>query len=234
LDPSYASNPYILASSLADAERWPELALPSSPHLSEDEGNDRPSGFPGATGLKYTRTIMGPSRSGALGLRVDAKRVSTSKRLSNTPRLRDPPTYLAEDDPLTRANNNAAPSTSTLGEHTEGSWAVVNDVQITEPLQAETSPAEPALAIKQPQFIPRFKGAAEMEARRNMRMLARRQASGLAQTKPQPPAPSLNPELSSSEEGDDEEDGITTDSDSDFGVSDAAHSMDDGYDEFDP
>lgn len=208
--------------------------MPSSPHLSEEEGNDRPSGFPGATGLKYTRTIMGPSRSGALGLRVDGKRASTSKRLSNTPRPRDAPTFLAEDDPLTQANKNAAPSTSTLGEHAGESWAVVTDVQKTEPLQAETPPVEQPPVVKQPQFIPRFKGAAEMEARRKMRMLARRQAPGVAETKPQPPPPTLNPELSSSEEGDDEEDGIMTDSDSDFGVPDANHSLDDGFDEFDP
>lgn len=111
LSSSYASNPYILASNLADIERWPELAVPSSPAPSDDEdergldahslrdaapqtssglanlnrhhepnGQDgategdgrrgRPTGFPGATGLNYTTTVMGGNKAGALGLRV--------------------------------------------------------------------------------------------------------------------------------------------------------------------
>lgn len=111
LSPSYTSNPYILASNLADLERWPELAAPISPAPSDDEGEKgldgrtsrgatpqkpsglagvghhherngqdsakgedggrgRPSGFPGATRLKYTTTIIGGNRSGAFGLRV--------------------------------------------------------------------------------------------------------------------------------------------------------------------
>lgn len=36
----------------------------------EDGGRGRPSGFPGATRLKYTTTIIGGNRSGAFGLRV--------------------------------------------------------------------------------------------------------------------------------------------------------------------
>ena len=111
LSPSYTSNPYILASNLADIERWPELAAPSSPAPSDDEGErgvdgrsprgatpqkpsglanvnrhherngqsgvgdadggrGRPTGFPGATGVKYTTTIMAANRPGAFGLRV--------------------------------------------------------------------------------------------------------------------------------------------------------------------
>ena len=111
LSPSYTSNPYILASNLADIERWPELAAPSSLPPSDDEvergpdgrpsrgaaqqkfsglanlslhgrngqKNDtdedgrrgRPTGFPGATGLKYTTTIMGGNRGATPGLRVN-------------------------------------------------------------------------------------------------------------------------------------------------------------------
>ena len=37
-----------------------------------DEGRGRPTGFPGAAGVKYTSTIMGGNRSGAFGLRVSA------------------------------------------------------------------------------------------------------------------------------------------------------------------
>jgi hypothetical protein len=112
LSPAYNSNPYILASNLADVERWPELAAPSSPPPSDDEnerglddrsprgtaqrgssglanlnrrherngqdgvadgdgGRGRPTGFPGATRLKYTTTMMGGNRGGTLGLRVN-------------------------------------------------------------------------------------------------------------------------------------------------------------------
>src|SRR6266511_1639563 len=66
LDPSYQSNPYILAAGLADAGRHPHLAAPRSPNLSEDE-QERPLGFPVAR-LKHTQTIMG-GRTGGLGLR---------------------------------------------------------------------------------------------------------------------------------------------------------------------
>lgn len=84
LDPSYRSNPYIVASGLADEDRWPELGFPSSPAPSDDESASseypfRHGGFPGATGLKYTTTIMGPSRVGGAGLRVSGKRASISK-----------------------------------------------------------------------------------------------------------------------------------------------------------
>lgn len=112
LSPSYTSNPYILASNLADIGRWPELTVPSSPAPSDDEderglnrrsprgavsqesnglanlnyhhgrngqngvaegdgGRGRPTGFPGAAGLKYTTTIMGGNRPGTFGLRVN-------------------------------------------------------------------------------------------------------------------------------------------------------------------
>lgn len=58
--------------------------MPTSPHLSEDDG-DRPSGFPGSTSLKHTQTIMG-SKSGIMGLRVSgSRRSSTLHRASGTP-----------------------------------------------------------------------------------------------------------------------------------------------------
>jgi hypothetical protein len=76
--PSYASNPYITTSSLADTERWPELNAPSSPAPSDDEGAGAlrvgASGFPGAR-LKHSETIMG-GRAGSVGMRVSGKRSS--------------------------------------------------------------------------------------------------------------------------------------------------------------
>jgi target of rapamycin complex 2 subunit MAPKAP1/AVO1 len=80
LNPGYSSNAHIIASGLADQELWPEIVLPSTPApVDKDSSKDaikRHSGFPGATGLKYSQTIVGHNRTGALGMRVNAKRGS--------------------------------------------------------------------------------------------------------------------------------------------------------------
>ena len=84
-DPRYQSNPHVTALSLADDERWPELRMPQSPHVSDDENSGPPNprrvhtGFPGATGLKYTQTIMGPTRIGGADMRVTGRRASTKR-----------------------------------------------------------------------------------------------------------------------------------------------------------
>ncbi|KAF7323684.1 hypothetical protein MKEN_00589200 [Mycena kentingensis (nom. inval.)] len=204
LAPTYNTNSYIISASLNDIDRWPELAMPASPPLTDDE---RPSGFPGAR-LKYSTTIMG-GRTGGLGLRVNGKRASTSKRMSmaRTPR-----------------QESAAPTGSALTENTDESFeagAASVEVKIQEPSVVE----EPPVA-KVVQFIPKFKGAAEMERRRRMRMAARRGPGGAAPAAP----PTFSSSSSSSEE-----EVVADDSseDSDFGPSKAA-AMDDDGDEFDP
>ncbi|KAF8656522.1 hypothetical protein AX16_002486 [Volvariella volvacea WC 439] len=106
LDPYYQTNPYIHAASLTDVERWPELAMPSSPPLSDDDG-ERPTGFPRAK-LKYTQTITG-GRRGGIGIRVNGKAVSDSKRFSGTARPVD------DSSPLTPAPS-AKPETEAIQE----------------------------------------------------------------------------------------------------------------------
>ncbi|KAJ7033204.1 stress-activated map kinase interacting protein 1-domain-containing protein [Mycena alexandri] len=213
LAPAYNSNSYIIAASLNDIDRWPELAMPSSPQLSDDE---RPSGFPGAR-LKYTNTIMG-GRTGGLGLRVNGKRASTSKRMSLAAADKD---FLVQGAP--------ASTLSVSANDKADNWVKAPDVdlapgsapavQIQQPTVAEEAPV-----AKVVQFIPKFKGAAEMEARRRVRMAARRGPGGA----PPPPQPILDFSSSSDEEV------IAEDSsDSDFGQPTAADAMDDG-DEFDP
>lgn len=235
LNPSYSSNPYILAASLADVERWPELALPSSPHLSEDDG-ERPSGFPGATGLKHTQTIMGPSRSGALGMRVSGRRASL-KRVSGTPRQGDVQNFLSENAPVQKAEDRAGPTSEALGERGGESWVDVSDAekapiipsQSSAHTQNETTDEE--APVKMVQFIPKFKGAAEMEARRRMRMLARKPPSAV-DAPPPPPANTvpINPELSSSEDDD-----VMLDDDEEDDFEDVANGNDSmGDDDFDP
>lgn len=235
LDPSYNSNPYILAASLADVDRWPELAMPSSPQLSEDEG-ERPSGFPGAR-LKYTNTIMG-RRSGGLGMRVSGKRASVSKRMSGTPRQVDVKNFISEDAPVQEALSTTVPVSASLGERERGadSWVKVPDDTVnggttsSQPnLQDQETAVAEAPVAKVVQYIPKFKGAEEMEARRRVRMAARRGPGGGA---PQPPPPPPNLDFSSS----DEDVGATLADDSssdEFDVTGGNDSMDDG-DEFDP
>ncbi|KAJ6571979.1 stress-activated map kinase interacting protein 1-domain-containing protein [Mycena capillaripes] len=212
LAPAYNSNSYIIAASLNDIDRWPELAMPSSPQLSDEE---RPSGFPGAR-LKYTNTIMG-GRTGGLGLRVNGKRASTSKRMSISRQEKD---FLVQGAPSSTIS-------ASLVDEKADKWDKVDvdiagsapEVKIQEPTVAEEAPVAKAV-----QFIPKFKGAAEMEARRRVRMAARRGPGAAA------PAPQPILDFSSS----DEEENIADDSsDSDFGTSTAADAMDDG-DEFDP
>ncbi|KAG1836273.1 stress-activated map kinase interacting protein 1-domain-containing protein [Suillus subalutaceus] len=164
LSPSYTSNSYIVAASLADVHRWPELEYPSSPPISDDESeapDKSSSGFPGATGLKHHQTIMG-NRSGAFGLRVSGRRTSTSKRAS----------LIAK-----RASM-----------HNEGADAPAALPRTTPP---------PELPPKDIPFVPKFKGAAEMEARRRLP----------CQKIPSVTARGLNPDLSSS----DDEDGMLED-----------------------
>lgn len=224
LDPAYNSNPYIIAASLTDVDRWPELAMPSSPHLSEDE-DERPSRFPGAR-LKHTQTIMG-GKSGGLGMRIHGKRMSASKRFSGTPRQEDVKNFISNSAPVQE------PLTTTT--------TVASPGPVPEPVveNAEASDSEPAVQIQEPsvpeeapvnkvvQFIPKFKGAAEMERRRRMRMAARRAPGG--------PTAVLHAQtlaFSSS----DEDTPLTSNSSSDEFDEDGhgvVHSMDDG-DEFDP
>ncbi|KAF4616357.1 hypothetical protein D9613_008618 [Agrocybe pediades] len=230
LDPAYQSNPYILAASLADTQRWPQLLQPVSPNLSEDE-QERPLGLPAAR-LKHTQTIMG-GRSGGLGLRVNGKRSSTSKRASGTPRQSDMKNFVSENAPVQDAIAKTLVRSAPGGE----SWIKIEDSDTEsspEPkvqVQQATAPPEEAPVAKAVQFIPKFKGAAEMEARRRVRMAARRGPGAVA--RPTPPA-NLSFDTSSEEEA--EEAPATGDISSDeFEVVGAktVDAMDEG-DEFDP
>ncbi|KAH7882448.1 stress-activated map kinase interacting protein 1-domain-containing protein [Phlebopus sp. FC_14] len=229
LSPSYTSNPYILAASLADVNRWPELEYPSSPPISDDEAdpidNPGPSGIGGATRLKHHQTIMG-SRSGAFGMRVNGNRVSSSKRAS---RIANRLSNHNEDvsTPHATASRGVLTGPSESDSRTRGL-----DVEFIAPsahrsIQKDEPPL-PEPPTKELQFIPRFRGAAEMEARRKLRMLARR---GQPTSCPKPASVNLNPELSSSSE----EDVLLDDeNDDDFDLVDHGDDIMDEGDEFDP
>ncbi|PPQ68454.1 hypothetical protein CVT26_006041 [Gymnopilus dilepis] len=237
LDPSYQANPYILASGLADEERCPQLFLPSSPNLSEDE-QERPLGLPGAR-LKHTQTIMPGGRSGGPGLRVHGKRASTSKRMSASLRQQEGKPTIPEKSPAEETLPGAAPSTKTLAQSAPGgeSWIKIEDSdneQSPEPtvqVHQATAPEETPVT-KIVQFIPKFKGAEEMEKRRRVRMAARRGPGGALA----PAAPPPNLSFSSSSEDEAEAPVISDDESSDeFEVvgQKPTDELDEG-DEFDP
>ncbi|OJA09315.1 hypothetical protein AZE42_07476 [Rhizopogon vesiculosus] len=229
LSPSYTSNPYILAASLADVHRWPELEYPSSPPISDDESEapDQP-GSSGATGLKHHQTIMG-NRSGAFGLRVSGRRASTSKRASIIAKrgnMRNEGSDAPRVNFIVANDSDMRPINS---EHGDTPQAL--SLQHPPALNKDDAPPEPP--PKEVQFVPNFKGAAEMEARRRLRMMARR---GLPASMPKVPSMtprSINPELSSS----DGEDGMleaSDDNDDDFELVAPGDDSMDGADEFDP
>ncbi|KAH7921554.1 SIN1-domain-containing protein [Leucogyrophana mollusca] len=234
LNPSYTSNPYILAASLADVQRWPELEYPSSPQISDDEGESSgkglsSSGFPGATSLKHHQTIMG-SRSGALGLRVAGRRASTSKRASQIASRMEKRNGDLEIIPNPGNSRMGQPNdVDTRAKAAEHESVPSASTQNTTHRREESAPLEPP--PKEVQFIPKFKGAAEMEARRKLRLQARRGPSASIPKQPAVIAGNLNPELSSS----DEEEGILEeDNDDDFDMVAPVEENMDEADEFDP
>ncbi|KAG6916070.1 hypothetical protein DXG01_008544 [Tephrocybe rancida] len=220
LDPSYNSNPFIIAASLADTERWPEISMPTSPQVSDDE-TERPSGFPGAR-LKHTQTIMG-GRSGGLGMRVHGKRASISRRMSGTPQDMEVKNYISKNAPVQEVLSNSVPVTSSTPlvrslPNEKFVEPASLDVHIQGPTAVEEAPVQKVV-----QFIPKFKGAAEMEERRRVRMAARRGPGG--------GIPAVLPPQNFDTDSSDEEIPIADDSsDSDFGRD--VDSMDEG-DEFD-
>ena len=88
LSPRYQKNEHVELLRMADPERWPELRLPQSSQVSDDESGAPSSKrahprYPGVKRLKYTKTIMGPSRVETLGMRVSGRRAMTG--INKTP-----------------------------------------------------------------------------------------------------------------------------------------------------
>lgn len=204
--------------------------MPSSPALSDDDG-ERPFQLSGAR-LKYTQTIMG-GRTGGLGLRVQAKRASASKRMSGVSIKDDVTNFISEKAPVrdTSSSTPVAGTGDVLGKVADESDNAMSSSQPTVNVKVqEPTVVEEVPVTKVVQFIPKFKGAAEMEARRRIRMAARR-GPGAAP----PPVLDIDSSDSSSSSSEDEVIPIADDaSDSDFDdVTGGNDSLDDG-DEFDP
>jgi hypothetical protein len=156
-------------------------------------------------------------------MRVHGKRASISKRFSGT--LRQPlvKNLISEDTPVQEALNiKVSVSTSVAKSPPLDKNEVPPAAQVQEP----TSGGEPPVA-KVVQFIPKFKGAAEMERRRRMRMAARRAPGPVA------PPPLQNLDFSSSDEDLPLADDSSSSGDFDDDGPGEVGSMDEG-DEFDP
>ncbi|EIW77134.1 hypothetical protein CONPUDRAFT_109640 [Coniophora puteana RWD-64-598 SS2] len=235
---SYVSNPYIRTASMHDPQRWPELEYPSSPQASDDEDEgpakrapQRNARFGGATGLRHTQTIMG-RRSGGMGMNVNANRTSTSKRASRILAAQQAQADVEDDSssqaPTARPSIDDSQQRPINGNAESASQTAAGNASTT----GEQAPAPPPRPV-QVQFIPKFKGAAEMERRRMARMRLRRGPIPV-DDKPQVVVTgNLNPEdSSSSEEPEVMSSSDSIDSDFDI-VNPPENGMDDG-DEFDP
>lgn len=194
-NPTFPTNPYITAASLADATKWPELGISPSPPLSSDDsdgdgdptsaGTMRPrsiSGFPGATGLKHTQTIFGPSRTGALGMSVSGRQRHVSKPSSSSSRRGS----LASARDRERDAVGSGSTTATTGSSTTSTAKSTimskspPPPQEQQQLQQHTSASNADPPPFKPAFVPKFKGAAEMDERRRLRLQARRGAAAAA------------------------------------------------------
>ncbi|KAH0587039.1 hypothetical protein H2248_005860 [Termitomyces sp. 'cryptogamus'] len=192
--------------------------MPVSPQLSEDEA-ERPSGFPGAR-LKSSQTIMG-NRSGALGMRVNGRRSSPSRRMSATPRDVQVQNFVSAGAPVQDVLSSSVPvssSTPLVKSLPDEKSAEPSSLKLRMQVPLVEDPPVPKVA----QFIPKFKGAAEMEKRRRARMAARRPAGA--------PLP-LPPQNFDTDSSDDIPVADDSSSDGDFGDGDV-DSMDEG-DDFD-
>lgn len=202
---------------------------------------------------------MGPSRVGGAGLRVSGKRVSASQsslarrraRASSEPGIAVQVEHATPDADISSSNMTAnVNSTSGSVSSAKSAAAVVRilDTKLGDGQSFDTAHSQhteqPVLSSNgkgSPKFVPRFKGAAEMEERRRLRMLARAGPSDIGTVQPlgrgalrlPEHAASLNPEVSSSEEDDEDEDeeGVHEDNEDD---EEFDMMTDDSGDEFDP
>jgi target of rapamycin complex 2 subunit MAPKAP1 len=179
VNPNYASNPYIVASGLADAEKWPELNISQSPAYEEDEpsgshpdaNRHSAAGFPGASGLQYSRTIR-PNTQDALALRNRRNRERSQRGVesplpplpaelhSYTQRNRSDS---APDPVLNGSNEQKSPESDILSEKRRS----IGALSLTKVVIQENVPAQPV------PFKPPFARAAEMERRRKARIRQR-------------------------------------------------------------
>jgi target of rapamycin complex 2 subunit MAPKAP1 len=270
-NPSFPTNPYITAASLADLTKWPELGMPPSPPISPSDSDGSGSGpggpaspgggggaasprsisgFPGATGLKYTSTILGPSRTGAIGMGVSGRRRHDVSKPSQGSSIAT--ANSAQDREQSEYDTmGTAVSTPATAKPLIMSKSPPRALQ-QEQQHATAIPDAPPPPPLKPVFVPKFKGAAEMDERRRLRLQARRGAAAAGSASGGVTAPEIIvvtssdrergavvDVMSSGEEAGDEveeeeEDSFSQVEDEDFDVVDVGVSVDIDGDEFDP
>jgi len=168
----HLENPHVLAAGLADPDRWPQLNMPSTPKPAPLNPSDSPilnravqstaredpqsrwaaAGGPvGGASLKYTTTILGPTRTGMIGMRTHGRRSSNSSTAGDKRvRADSNPVINIEEATVTSTNNGL------LLDNRQAPTA-----QGTNPNNQETV------------IAPQFSRNAEMESKRKARIQAR-------------------------------------------------------------
>jgi hypothetical protein len=172
-------------------------------------------------------------RSGLLGLRVNAKRTSSSKRMSTlqqTKELGNVKNFLSDNAPVQEVAKSV-PQSAPMP-----TWIKVEDSESPEPTVQvqQATRAEDVPVTKVVQFIPKFKGTAEMEKRRQLRIAARRGAATAGPGSAKPVRPQILSFDSSSEEEADVPvaSEVSADEEDEYVAQSAVDNMD--GDEFDP
>ncbi|KAG8856488.1 hypothetical protein FRB91_000769 [Serendipita sp. 411] len=208
----HLENPHVLAAGLADPERWPQLNITATPkpaplplsdgslvnkvvqNASAKEDAPRwsgPGGTPGGASLKYTTTIMGPTRTGMVGMRTNGRRYSNSSTTGSERRTRgDSNPVVNVQDASVTPNTNSGTELNKDKDNQDSSSKLL--------------------------IVPQFSRNAEMEARRKARILARNALAELRAQKQNEEKTANDTQNRGAEEG--TQDGSSdSDTDSDFG-----------------
>lgn len=183
-NPRHLENPHVLAAGLADPDRWPQLTMASTPKpeplvlsdspvlsraiqaaSAKDDAPPRwngPGGAVGGASLKYTTTILGPTRTGMIGMRTNGRRTSNSSShgIDNRGRADSNP------NPSTTGNPVVHVQDATPGQTTNSEMRQPHNPQGTQENGTGINPPRPPIN-------PRFSRNAEMEAKRKARIQAR-------------------------------------------------------------
>ncbi|KAF8531338.1 stress-activated map kinase interacting protein 1-domain-containing protein [Gautieria morchelliformis] len=204
LNPAYTSNPHIIASGLADHDLWPEIVMPATPTRAPDDLDaakgtqkdaKRNSGFPGAA-LKYSQTIVGHNRTGAMGMRVNGKRGSlirepvaqagdgdTAEGTGKRHRSDSEPTPAPPSPGAVDVDHTQAPQKPLVSTLLRRRSADASELEAAPTSASYTPFATTPIAVAAPTptiepFKPPFARAAEMEERRRIRMRSRFASAG--------------------------------------------------------
>ena len=196
--------------------------MPQSPQVSEDEGTSgygrrAHTGFPGATGLKYTQTIMG-NRAGVAGMRVSGRRAIPGKDIarrsisatSSTPRRTradSEPTPAAaatphEGDGAVGSSGTYDESLIQVSKRRSAGGSSLQEVATTliDKAELENKSGDQDFVSNVPAALQSMSHIAAMQARRQRRRAHFSSAGGNAARPVIISETNLNPEESSSEE----------------------------------